>query len=280
MRSPFISIIVPVLNGADTIESCLESVFSQSYTGWELVVIDGGSTDCTTDILRSHENKISYWSSELDHSIAHAWNKGLSAVGGEWIYFLGCDDRLYEGKVLETASSYLEKAGAEHIKLVYGRVNIVDSQGRTIETKGGPWTGVRETFFTKGMAIPHQGSFHSCELFNKYGKFDESFKIGADYEMLLRCLKKEKPLYMPDVIVANMSDRGLSNTAASLINVFREQITARKKNGLSTPFFWRLAQLTGLYTAAAARRLFGDRTGNRLLDLYRMLLTGKPPKWS
>ena len=102
MYFPSISIVVAVFNGAHTLQRCIDSVITQDYPDKEIIIMDGGSTDGTVDILRSNSRRIAYWESRRDRGIYHAWNKGLQQAHGEWIIFLGADDVLYNERVLET----------------------------------------------------------------------------------------------------------------------------------------------------------------------------------
>ena len=91
-KYPLISIIVAVYNGEKTLQRCIDSVFSQTYPHKELIIIDGGSTDGTVDILQTNNDKITYWKSEPDNGIYQAWNKALDHAKSDWICFLGSDD--------------------------------------------------------------------------------------------------------------------------------------------------------------------------------------------
>ena len=95
-----ISIIMALYNGAATLRRCLDSVKSQTYRNIELIVIDGGSSDGSLEILRQYQDSIHYWESEPDRGIYHAWNKGLDHVTGDWVNFLGADDYFPEADVL------------------------------------------------------------------------------------------------------------------------------------------------------------------------------------
>ena len=92
-RLPRISVVIAVYNGAQTIQRALDSIFEQTYRDLEVVVIDGGSTDGTQAILEHNASQIAYWVSEPDRGVYNAWNKALDHVTGDWVCFLGADDR-------------------------------------------------------------------------------------------------------------------------------------------------------------------------------------------
>ena len=95
VRSPRISIITVVYNGASTLEQTILSVLKQTYSRIEYIIIDGGSKDGTVDIIKKYQDRIAYWVSEPDEGIYDAMNKGIRHASGDWIYFLGADDILY-----------------------------------------------------------------------------------------------------------------------------------------------------------------------------------------
>jgi len=175
-----ITIIVAVYNGAKTLQACLDSIAGQTYPNRELIVIDGGSTDGTIEILQSNTDLITYWESQKDRGIAHAWNKALEHVTGDWIIFLGADDRLHDSHVLSEMADELKNDSVND--LVYGQINI----------EGGKFDGevlggiFKPDILIRRMNIPHTATFHRKRFFDDIGQFDESFKIAIDYDLLLR----------------------------------------------------------------------------------------------
>src|SRR5665648_53877 len=187
---PLISVIVAVYNGSKTLQRCIDSVYDQTYPDKELIIIDGGSTDGTVDLLVANNDKITYWQSEPDNGIYNAWNKALNHAKGDWIYFLGSDDYLWKSSVFEEISSHLFKAESENIRLVYGQVARVTKNDEICCIEGDSWEYTRRGIVAEGICtFTHQGMFHHRSLFETYGKFDDSFKIAGDYELLIRaCL--------------------------------------------------------------------------------------------
>ena len=201
MRSndPLISVVIPVLNGARNIQRSINSVLSQSHPNKEIIVIDGGSTDGTVEILRSNSHDIDYWTSGPDGSVYKAFNKGLHRATGDWILFMGADDYLWDEDVLSKMTSHLTTAHPRHL-IVYGRTAKVMPDGRIDQIMGAPWPEFSDKL--ADMALGHQGIFHHRDLFQTFGNFNEFFDIAGDYEFLLRYLKKSEPIYVPDIVVA------------------------------------------------------------------------------
>lgn len=233
-RLPRITIIVAVLNAAKTLERCLLSITEQNYSFKELIVMDGGSTDGSINILHSYSNNINYWESEADKGIYHAWNKALKHATGEWICFLGADDYFWDKHVLSNIAPYLIRAENCGTRVVYGRIARVDTSGKIIKFIGKPWEKIR-WLMPHGMPLPHPGLMHQYTLFKENGLFDETFQIAADYELLLRELRHKQALYAPDIIVAGWQSGGISEY--KVLDAHNEVLLARKKNGLNS-FSW------------------------------------------
>lgn len=275
--SPLISIIVAVFNGRATLQQCIDSVAQQTYPNKELIIIDGGSKDGTVELLEGNRDKISYWISEPDRGICNAWNKGLMQSKGDWIYFLGADDFFLDFQVLERMAKQLEKVPA-NIRVAYGQVMLVSVDGETLGPVGEPWQNIKERF-SQFMCIPHQGVMHRRSLFEKHGKFDESFRIAGDYELLLRELKTVDAFYVPDIITTAMRHGGLSSDPANTLTVLREFRRAQRMHGQYLPGRFLLKAMGREYLRLLLWKVLGDRSARKLLDLRRRI-RGLPPYWT
>jgi glycosyltransferase involved in cell wall biosynthesis len=275
---PLFTVIVAVLNNAKTLQHCIDSVANQTYPQKELIIIDGGSSDGTVEILKTNGDKIAYWESKRDRGIYHAWNKALKYATGEWVCFLGADDYLWSSDVLERMAPKVSAALPE-VRVVYGRTAFVNEQGKVLEMRGKPWQQVRRRFlYEGGWCVPHPGLFHHQSLFS-HGNFDETFRIGGDYEFLLRELKHRDAYFAGDIVVAGVGRGGVSARPEHNLTAFHETTAAQQKNGLSpVSLRWRWN-----YTKACVRlllmRFVGEKRTALLADLYR-LLTGRPPIWT
>ena len=274
---PIITVIVSVLNCVNTIEQCLESVTKQTYPNKELIIVDGGSVDGTIDILKKYNSEITYWNSEPDNGIYSAWNKGLKKVKGDWICFLGADDYFWENDVLERMSIALLKV-PDNIKLVYGQVMLVNTKCENLYPVGEPWEKFKRLFF-KGLCLPHQGVMHRYELFDQIGKFDESFRIGADYELLLRELKSADAVFIPDIILTGMRQGGLSSNPLNSIETMHEIRRAQKMHGYFYPSFYWIRALVRVHIKLFLWNSIGEEHTRKLLDLGR-LIKKLPPYWT
>lgn len=267
MSDPAITVIVATFNAGKTLRRCLDSFRAQDYPAKQLVLMDGGSSDNTCEIAAANKDILSYWESSPDTGIYNAWNKALPHVTGDWIYFLGADDYFSGPKALSSAAALLAGAFPPY-RVAYGRVDLVNAEGRVWMTAGEPWD---RRGFSQEMCLPHQGVFQHRSLFTEYGNFDESFRIVGDYELLLRDLKDHDAIFFPELKVACMSYGGVSSSPANAKKALREVLRARRKHnihGFPCALYWA-------YFKASVRALisgvFGEAAALKAANAYRRL---------
>ncbi len=275
--SPLLTVIVATFNAADTLQQCITSVAQQTYPNKELIVIDGGSSDGTADLLKANRKHIDYWISEPDHGIYNAWNKGLKQANGEWICFLGADDLLWDVRVLDRVALHLEDLPS-NIRVAYGKVMLLNSRGEILYPIGEPWAKVQYRF-KQLMCIPHPGTMHRRILFEKHGNFDESFRISGDYELLMRELKTSRAYFMSEFIIAGMMQGGISSTPENALVQMREVRRIQRIHGQHGMNWLWLMAIGRIYLRLFLNRLVGDGSTRKILDIGRRLL-GQPPYWT
>lgn len=199
-----ISIITVSYNAASTIEQTISSVVNQSYPHIEYIIIDGGSTDGTVDIIKKYKDKIAYWISEPDGGIYDAMNKGMSVATGDYVYFLGADDTLLNMGTIENVISEINQSHADIYSYGVYLVRSCDNKQRYV---GNEYAHKCE--FPLRM-IPHQGMFVKTILAKNIG-FDIKYRIAADHKFFLCCkLKKDIKIIYSDKAVAFFSQDGMS----------------------------------------------------------------------
>lgn len=255
---PLVSIVTVVFNGARYLEEALRAVAGQTYTPLEHIVVDGGSTDGTVEILRRHDNSLAYWVSEPDSGIYDAMNKGVNLVSDSesYVLFANADDSLYSPEAIERAIS---ASGGED--LVYGRMVLTDDRiagiaGRRVELDD----LARQT-------LCHPSTFVRRKVFDSVGRFDTSYSIAADYDHIVRCFAAPVSTRFVDVIVSRMRMGGRSEQQFMLSCRERKDVIRRR--------FPLLPRLKGIWRVNlydiprnAARRWI-DRAG--LLGYWRAL---------
>ena len=203
---PSVSVIIAVFNCARTLQSCFDSIFEQTAVPLvEVVVWDGGSTDGSYEIIEANGARLAHWQSGLDRGVPHAWNKALAHATGEWVCFLGADDRLAKPSSLATL---LEAGDDPAINFVSGQAMLVDDSGRELRVVGTRWDWARMKRYQR---IAHPGALHRRDLFARYGHFDETYPIACDYEFLLRAGRNINAAFVPEPVTL-MGVSGQSNT--------------------------------------------------------------------
>jgi len=268
---PIISVIVAAYNGARTLQHCIDSVSDQTYPNKELIIIDGGSTDGTIDILMTNNDKIAYWKSEPDNGIYNAWNKALDHTTGDWICFLGSDDYLWKNSVFEEIMPHLIRAESQGIRMVYGQVARVTHRNKISCIDGYPWENTWRSIIIDGIGtFTHQGMFHHRSLFELYGRFDESFKIAGDYELLIRVFKEGRnAIFVDGLIVTGMQVGGITSHCLDLV---REYARARKKNRLKVITVPWLISYAWAICYPFLNYMIGDRNVRYLVNCGKRLI--------
>lgn len=193
---PKVSIIIVTFNAAATLQSCLNSIYRQTYPFLEIIVTDGSSTDGTVDILKANESKISYWKSEPDDGIYYAMNKALDHIIGDHVYFLGADDELFDDF---SALLYELK---DPTAIYYGRVII----------RNKPTPGPLDAYRHASNTICHQAIVYPAAVFRKY-KYDTKYPITADHLLNMQCWSdKNFHFEFIDLIIARFNETGVSST--------------------------------------------------------------------
>ena len=271
------SIITATFNASKTLPCLIDSLRAQTNRDFEWIVIDGVSTDGTQDILRQNEDVIAAWVSEPDAGVYDAWNKGLKKARGEWVCFIGADDFFWSEDVLERMRVALDTLPAE-VRIAYGQVMLLNQAGKPLYPIGESWLSIKDRF-KQVMCIPHPGLMHRASLFVDKGIFDDSFKIGGDYELMLRELLEADAGFVPDVVTVGMRQGGISSTPENAIKAMKEIRRAQAMHGLrDSGVFW-LSALTRIYLRMFLWRLVGERNARRLMDFGRRL-KGLPPYWT
>ena len=277
-RASSISVIIAVFNGVSTLQQCIDSVVRQTYPHKELIIIDGGSTDGTVELLKANHQKISYWSSEPDRGIYQAWNKALLRAQGEWICFLGADDHLWDEHVLTRMAEQLEKL-SPRVRLAYGQIMLLNGRGEQLYAVGEPWERVNQQF-RKSMCIPHPGMMHRRGLFEQHGGFDETFRIAGDYELLLRELTTADAVFVPGLVTVGMRQgEGESSHPAATLRVLQETRRAQRMHGQQFPSLSWLFSVMKVYLRLLLWHVFGEPIARKALDFGRRIM-GQPAYWT
>lgn len=227
-----ISLITVTFNAGSTISRCIESVIGQNFTNIEYIVIDGGSTDNTLEILDQYKAHINILVSESDKGIYDAMDKGIKLANGDVIGMLNADDFFADSIVLNTIADTFVKQEAQ---IVYGDLDYINLQGKIVRKwRSGVYTRNK---FKYGWMPPHPTFYCKKDLFKQFGLYSLEHGTAADYELMLRFmyLYKVKAVYLPKVLV-KMSTGGASNkTLNSRIKGLFFDLKAMRNNRIPIP---------------------------------------------
>lgn len=206
MFQPSISIIIAVRNAKAHLAETLASIRAQRYPSLEVIVIDGGSTDGTLEILEQNKALIHYCVSEPDQGISDAFNKGLKLATGDYINFHGAGDTLFAPDCIQALFHDLDPS----YRLICGKVQRVKEDGVTplwVAPKVIKPFNKHSLLFK--MSLPHQGLFTHRSFFDQYGEFDKTVRFAMDYEILLRAYLHFPKTIIKDVMVSRWRAGGV-----------------------------------------------------------------------
>ena len=208
-----LSIITINLNNAEGLRKTIESVISQTYTDFEYIIIDGGSTDDSVNIIKQYAGKITYWISEPDKGIYNAMNKGILQAKGEYLNFMNSGDCFYSPTIL---TEIFEKHNFTESVVTGNRIEVLwdktERFGKGIKILN---NGKITLLSLLKDTVHHQCSFIKRELFEKYGLYDESYKIVSDWIFFLKTvgISGEKINYIDDIIaIVDMTGMSIFNS--------------------------------------------------------------------
>jgi len=233
---PKLSIVTINYNNAAGLRKTIESVIAQNSKDFEYIVIDGGSSDGSIDVIKQHEGSITYWISEPDRGIYHAMNKGIRQAKGEYCYFLNSGDYLISDNVTEGMLADMPQCSilyGNKIREANGKLRVEKSYaGRQITLLD----MYRGTFF-------HATAYIRKSMFDKYGLFDESLKIVSDWKFFLIAigLNNESVVYK-DINMVWFDPTGISSTNPALDQQERRAVLEQILPGSILPDYQEFAR--------------------------------------
>jgi len=217
------SIITPSLNQSQFLKQTIKSIQNQTYKNFEHIVVDGGSTDGTVEILKKYRGKIK-WISEKDKGQTDAINKGLRMAKGDILAYLNSDD-LYEKDTLETVANFF--FNNKKAMIVYSKAKFIDEKGKFLGYYPTREPTLKNLF--KECVISQPTVFFRRKLLSEIGYFDESLNYTMDYDYWIRVAKKYR-FYFIDKVLASTRLHKETKTSKDKIKVFEEILKVLKKN--------------------------------------------------
>ncbi len=225
---PLVSIVTPSFNQAQYLETTILSVLRQTYPRIEYIVIDGGSTDGSLELVQKYAERIAYWVGEKDQGQTDAINKGFAQARGDILAWINSDDTYAHPNVVAEAVQFLNK-NAE-VGMVYADCNFIDEAGKTIGK-----FAARQTDYAKlrrgYVHIPQQTTFFRASLWREVAPLDPSFYFAMDYDLWTRLARRAPLRYLPDKTWANFRIHATSKTNVNDMRGWREMLRVHYREG-------------------------------------------------
>ena len=211
-----LSIITINLNNKEGLQKTIDSIISQTYKDYEWIIIDGGSTDGSKELIEKYDKYVTYWISEPDKGIYNAMNKGIKIAKGEYLNFMNSGDTFYDSSVLDSVYKLTKNTNSD---IYYGNSLYIYETKERIFYRPQDIT----LLYLYKDTILHQSSFIKRELFNASG-YDETLKIVSDWKMWLIWMLQDKKFYYLDLIISRFDAYGISTTNTILVSQEREKV--------------------------------------------------------
>jgi len=225
---PLVSIITPSFNQATYLEATIKSVLEQSYPHIEYIIMDGGSTDGSVDVIKKYEGRIAAWVSEQDKGQTDAINKGFNRAKGDILAWINSDDTYANPNAVADAVNFL--VAHPEVAMVYADCNFIDEQGKII----GKFAS-RQTDYAKlrtgYVHIPQQTMFFRAKYWKELGPLDPSFYFAMDYDLWVRIAKHAPLHYLPGKTWANFRIHTSSKTNVNDERGWKEMLRVHYRDG-------------------------------------------------
>ncbi len=231
-----ISIITASYNSVSTLANAMESVLHQTYTDWEYIIVDGGSTDGTVDLIKKYEPQFGgklKWTSEPDHGIYDAMNKGISRATGDVVGILNSDDYFTSEDVLSVVASVLSD---NRLDAVYGDIHFIHDGKPNKVVRYYSSRHFRPFWLRFGFMPAHPSFYVRRSVYEKAGLYNTAYKIGSDFEMMVRLFRKHhiSYKYLPKDFVTMRTGGMSTKNLSSRRTLLREDVLACRDNGIYT----------------------------------------------
>lgn len=266
-NKPLVSVVTVCYNSEHAIEKTLISVTGQIYENIEYIIVDGGSTDKTNEIIQKYRDRIDLWVSEKDEGIYDAMNKAIGLAKGEWVNFMNAGDTFSSDRVMK---DIFDQTRSPREEVIYGKsINIYPTftQNGTILNLDDMW---------KAMPINHQAMFVKTKLLQKYG-FDQKYRFAADYDLIMR-LKTDNIRFTFIDQVVSLVDCIDSTSVKNILESIAERKKIATRNGSTVKislYYFLLTSRIKLFSIV--KRLIPASWANRIIQLrhYKTQLADK-----
>lgn len=237
-NKPLISIVIATFNVQKVVREAIRSILEQTFKDLEVIVIDGLSNDATLEEVTAFKSEKISVVSERDKGIYDAWNKGIRISKGEWLLFIGADDKLGPADSLERLVIECETRRLFNLHdVIYSDLVVLGRNCEPMDRIGAAWENpwsVKRRFIRSSFPIPIMATLFKKEALVKHGGFSLDFRIIADIELVLRIAKSSTPIYVPGFDVTIMGYGGISTDPRRALALLAESYRVRRKHSLGT----------------------------------------------
>ena len=227
MTAPLVSIITPSFNQSRYLEATIQSVLSQDHPRIETIIVDGGSTDGSVDVIKKYSDRLAWWVSEKDRGQTDAINKGFARATGDILAWINSDDT-YEPGAVTAAVNYLQ--AHPEVGMVYADCNYINEDGRVIGKFPAAQTDLQR-LRTGYVHIPQQTMFFRADLWKKLGPLDPSFYFAMDYDLWTRIAAHAELKYLAGQTWANFRIHTSGKTIAADDRCWPEMLRVHYRDG-------------------------------------------------
>ncbi|MCZ7627097.1 MAG: glycosyltransferase [Candidatus Methylomirabilota bacterium] len=225
-RLPRISIVTPCFNQGHFLETTIKSVLSQEYENLEYIVIDGGSTDGSVDIIKRYADRLAYWVSEPDGGQAEAIIKGFQHSSGEIMGWLNSDDLLLSDCLTAVARTFI---GLPTTQMMYGNILIIDEYGHVVKEARQFQVGFHELYYG-GHIINQEATFWTRGLYDRAGGLNRNLSYAMDYDLWVRMAEISHPLHVSRYLAAFRRHPSQKTTHMELYRMEMQAIQDRTRS--------------------------------------------------
>lgn len=203
MDYPKISIVTPVFNQVEYLEETVQSVLSQGYPNLEYIIIDGGSTDGTVDIIKKYESQLAYWVSEPDDGLYFAIKKGFDRTTGEIMAWIGSDDIYHPNSFFTVAQIFSE---CPQVSWLIGPQTHYDEKNRTVDVRNSPYFNHLSFLMHQYQWVQQESTFWRRSLYKKVGGIQTKYKLAGDFDLWMRFSRHER-MYITNALIGGFRHR-------------------------------------------------------------------------
>jgi glycosyltransferase involved in cell wall biosynthesis len=257
---PLVTVVTPSFNQAKYLERTIQSVLTQDYPNLEYIIIDGGSTDGSLEIIKKYENRLSAWVSEPDKGQTDAINKGFNRANGLYLAWLNSDDTYNPGAVREAVELL---TAHPDVGLVYSGANFINAADAVIGSFAAAQTD-RSRMLRGYVHVPQQTTFFRTDLWKKIGPLDPTFFFAMDYDLWVRLTKYAPMVYYPGRVWANFRLHNDGKTVAADDRCWPEMLRVHRREGGSwfsvIQFKYYLRKFLAPYINRKRKAMFANKT--------------------